>query len=178
MRIIAFAAFGLLAACQQPAANPADKSVANDAAVPAEAPKSAGLGPAPAKEAALKLMHDRHEDMERIGDAVKATARALKSQSPDLSVIRSSAATIAELSPQIPSWFPAGTGPDVGKTHAKPAIWEKPEDFVLKAREFDAVAKTHHAAAVGGDINAIKASFADLGKGCKSCHEPYRAKDD
>jgi cytochrome c556 len=178
MRMIAFAAFGLLAACQQPAANEADSATGNDAVTPAEAPKAAGLGPAPSREAALKLMHDRHEDMERIGKAVKATGRALKSNSPDLGVIRSSAETIARLSPQIPSWFPAGTGPEVGKTHAKPAIWEKPQDFVQKAREFDAVAKAHDAAAKGGDIEAIKASFADLGKSCKSCHEPYRAKDD
>lgn len=178
MRMIVLAAFGLLTACQQPAVNQADTHVVNDAAVPAGAPKSAGLGPAPAREAALKLMHDRHENMEQIGKAVKATGRTLKSESPDLAVIRTSAATIADLSPRIPSWFPAGTGPDVGKTHAKPAIWEKPEDFVQKAREFDAVAKAFDAAAQGGDMNAIKASFADLGKSCKSCHEPYRAKDD
>jgi cytochrome c556 len=178
MKYVAIAAFGLLAACQQPAANQAESRDANAATVPAEAPKAAGLGPAPSREAALKLMHDRHEDMERIGKAVKATGRALKSDSPDLAVIRSSAEIIARLSPQIPSWFPAGTGPDVGKTHAKPAIWEKPEDFVQKARDFDAVAKAHDAAARGGDVNAIKASFADLGKSCKSCHDPYRAKDD
>ena len=178
MRMIVLAGFGLLAACQQPTANQADNDVGNDAPVAAEAPKATGLGPAPAREAALKLMHDRHENYERIGKAVKATGRTLKTASPDLAVIRSSAATIASLAPQIPSWFPAGTGPDVGKTHAKPAIWEKPEDFVQKAREFDAVAKAFDAAAKGGDINVIKASFADLGKSCKSCHDPYRAKDD
>ena len=178
MRMIALAAFGLLAACQQPAADQAGKAASNDTAAPAEAPKATGLGPAPARDAALKLMRDRHENYERIGKAVKATGRTLKTASPDLAVIRSSAATIASLAPQIPSWFPAGTGPDVGKTHAKPAIWEKPQEFVQKAREFDAVAKAHDAAAKGGDVNAIKASFADLGKSCKSCHEPYRAKDD
>ena len=177
MRMIAIAAFGLLAACQQPGPDQAGNAVANNA-VADEAPKAAGLGTAPSKEAALKLMHDRHENYERIGKAVKATGQTLKTASPDLAVIRSSAATIASLAPQVPSWFPAGTGPDVGKTHAKPAIWEKPEDFVQKAREFDAAAKAFDAAAKGGDISAIKARFAELGKSCKSCHEPYRSKDD
>jgi len=177
MRKFTLAAIVLLAACQQPAVNQADNVAGNEAAVAAEAPKAASLGPAPARDAALKLMHDRHENYERIGKAVKATGRTLKTTSPDLAVIRSSAATIASLAPQIPSWFPAGTGPDVGKTHAKPAIWEKPEDFVQKAREFDSAAKTFDAAAKTGDMAAIKASFADLGKSCKSCHDPYRARD-
>ena len=82
-------------------------------------------------------MHERHEGMEDIGDAMKvAQSREMKGDAPDLAAVRTNAATIAELAPKASGWFPPGTGPDVGKTHAKPAIWQKPEDFAAKAGDF------------------------------------------
>lgn len=142
---------------------------------PASAETSIAALAAPAsKDAALKLMHDRHEWMEEIGDATKATGRTLKSGNPDLAVIRKSADTIASFAPKVPSWFPPGTGPDVGKTEALSAIWEKPQDFSAKARQFNAAAQAFQAAARSGDMAAIKDKFAALGKTCKACHDPYR----
>jgi len=179
MRFVAIAALGLLAACDQqaPVAENQAQSAANDSAANASSASPLGTAP-PTKEAALKLMHDRHENMEDIGDATKAVGRTLKAPSPDLAVIRDAAATYTRLAPHVASWFPPGTGPEVGKTHAKPAIWEKPDDFAQKAREFQAAVTAFDAAAKGGDVAAIKAAFGDVGKSCKACHDPYRAKDD
>ena len=180
MRFVAIAAIGLLAACDQPVsvANNAAPA-ANEAQANAAAPTAGTLAPAPAnKEAALKLMNDRHENMESIGDATKAAGRTLKSPAPDLAVIRSTAATYTKLAPQVASWFPPGTGPDVGKTDALPAIWEKPQDFQQKARDFQGAVKAFDAAAKSGDMPAINKAFGDVGKSCKACHDPYRAKDD
>src|SRR5687768_14245519 len=186
MRFVAIAAIGLLAACQQPATNEtaaAENSEANGTAVggPLETASAGSVIAAtapPTKEAALKLMHDRHENMESIGDATKAAGRTLKSGAPDLAVIRSTAATYTRLAPQVPSWFPPGTGPDVGKTDALPAIWEKPQDFQQKARDFQAAVKTFDAAAKSGDMPAITKAFGGVGKSCKACHDSYRAKDE
>ncbi len=180
MRCVALAAIGLLAACdrQAPVANSAVSANA-EAQADAPTPAAAPLGEPPAtKEAALKLMHDRHENMEDIGDATKAVGRTLKSNSPDLAVVREAAATYSRLAPHVTTWFPPGTGPDVGKTHAKPAIWEKPEDFAQKARAFQGAVTAFDAAARSGDLAAINTAFGDLGKSCKACHDPYRAKDD
>jgi len=186
MRVVAIAALGLLAACQQPAANETaavENGGANGTAVggPAETASAGSVAAAaapPTREAALKLMHDRHENMEKIGDATKAVSRTLKSGSPDLAVIRSAAATYTQLAPKVPTWFPPGTGPDVGKTDALPAIWEKPQDFQQKARDFQGAATAFNAAAKSGDMAAINKAFGDLGKSCKACHDPYRAKDE
>ena len=165
----------LLAACRE-AGEPAEP-VENQAASAAENEVAAPpLAPPPTREAALKLMHDRHENMEDIGKATKAAGRTLKSNSPDLAVIRASAATYSELAPHVPSWFPPGTGPDVGKTYAKPAVWEKPEDFAQKTRDFQAAVRKFDSAAKGGDVAAVKAAFGDLGKTCKSCHDSYRTE--
>lgn len=176
MRFVALAAIGLLAACDQPApvANNAAAPAANAAAVEEAA---APLGVAPAtREAALKLMHDRHEGMEDVGKANKAITLALKSDAPDLAAVRTSAARLVELAEQSGGWFPPGTGPDVGKTRAKPAIWEKPADFAAKDRDFLKAAQAFNAAAQGSDLAAIRAAHASLGKACKACHDPYRAE--
>src|SRR3712207_7532723 len=40
------------------------------------------------KEQALALMKQRHEDYEKIGDAMKVISRQLKAESPDLAQVR------------------------------------------------------------------------------------------
>jgi cytochrome c556 len=178
--LAAVAAVALLSGCRESA----DETAANNVAaadkpvfpVTDDNPEALAVPPA-TKEAALKLMHERHEGMEKIGKATKALGREVKADAPDLATVRSSAATIAELAPKVSAWFPKGTGPDVGKTHAKPAIWEKPEDFAAKVRDFQAAAKTFNATSSAGDLTEIKAGFGDLGKTCKACHDSYRAED-
>jgi cytochrome c556 len=129
------------------------------------------------KEEALALMKERHEHYEKIGDSMKVISRELKGDSPDLTVLRREAASIAELAPQVPDWFPEGTGPDVGKTHARAEIWQKPEDFKAKSAAFAAAASKFQASANSSDLAAIRAAHGDLGKSCKACHDLYREKD-
>ena len=126
------------------------------------------------KQAALALMKERHENYEKIGKAMKAIGRTLKAETPDLAVVRTNADTIATLAPKVKTWFPAGTGPDVGKTEAKAEIWQKTDDFNAKADDFARAATAFQAAARGGDVAAIRAAQGELGKSCKACHDLYR----
>jgi cytochrome c556 len=127
---------------------------------------------------AQQLFHERHEGMERIGKSTKTIRQSLDSGSADLGVIRTSAATIADLAAKSSGWFPAGTGEEVlPKTRALPAIWQKPDDFTAKDRDFSQAAQALRAAAESGDMTAIKSRFADLGKTCKACHDTYRAEE-
>ena len=179
--LAAAASVTLLAGCRESA----DESAANNAAtanrpvLPITDDDPAARLPAPAtKEAALKLMHDRHEGMEEIGDAFKVLGRETKADAPNLEAVRTSAATVARLAPEVSRWFPPGTGPDVGKTRAKAEIWQKPEDFAAKTRSFQAAARAFDGAARAGDVATIKASFGELGKTCKACHDSYRAPEE
>lgn len=178
MRILLTAcAIVALAAC-----NPGDSSVSlNEANATGNAAGNAidnAVAASPAapleKEAALALMKERHANYEKMGKAMKSIGRTLKSDSPDLAVVRAGADTIATLAPQVKSWFPAGTGPDVGKTEAKAEIWQKTDDFNAKADAFARSAQAFQAAARGGDLAAIRAAQGDLGKSCKACHDLYR----
>ena len=90
--------------------------------------------------------------------------------------LRASAATIARLAPRTAGWFPAGTGPSVGKTGAKAEIWAKPADFAERSKAFAAAAVAFNAAAKSTDAGAMQARFGDLAKTCKGCHETYRSE--
>ncbi len=142
--------------------------------MPSAETRTAGLGEPIAREQALTLMKERHEKMEEIGDALKVISRQLKGDSPDLAQVRQNAEIMATLAPQVPGWFPPGTGPDVGKTEAKAEIWQKPEDFTAKARAFAEASTAFRAAAQGNDLAAMRAAQGNLGKSCKACHDPYR----
>jgi cytochrome c556 len=183
--ILGVAALGLLAACnaQAPADNQAQPTnvavAANDvAATPQVAPidAAAPLGTPVTGDDAKTVMHDRHEGMEHIGKAAKTIGRELKSDAPNIKTIQDAAATIADLAGKTGGWFRPGTGPDVAKTGAKPAIWENAADVATKDRDFQRAAHAFNAAAATGDLTKIKGSFADLGKTCKACHDKYRAE--
>jgi cytochrome c556 len=138
---------------------------------------AAGALAAPlSKEAALRIMHQRHEGMEAVGKANKILRREVTAGSPNLRAVRGAAGSMAKLAGQSAKWFPQGTGPEVGKTGAKPEIWQKPADFSARMRDFQGAAKAMNAAAAKGDGAAIKARYADLGKTCKACHETYRSE--
>ena len=116
--------------------------------------------------------------MEEIGKATKAIRAALEvrfagpGSSPN--VRRDDHRTRRQVGELVPSRAPARTC--CTKTRALAAIWQKPEDFAAKDRDFQKAAQALKAAADSGDVNAIKASFADLGKTCKACHDTYRAE--
>ncbi len=138
---------------------------------------AAGAIAAPlSKDAALKIMHQRHEGMEAVGKANKVLRREITADSPDLTAVRGAAGDLAKLAGQSSKWFPKGTGPELGKTGAKPEIWQKPADFSAKLHDFQGAAKLFNAAAASGDMNAIKGRYADLGKTCKACHDTYRSE--
>ena len=61
-----------------------------------------------------------------------------------------------------------------GKTRAKPEIWSRYPEVGEKHRALtDALTKM--AAEAGTGLDGVKANMGAVGKGCKGCHEPFRA---
>lgn len=123
---------------------------------------------------AKAVMHERHEGMEQVGKAMKQLKRDTGTDPMPIASIRSTAAAMDTLAKKSSSWFPAGTGPDVGKTGAKPDIWQKPDDFKAKLVAFQRAAAGLRQVTTGSDPAAVTAAFATLGKSCKACHDDYR----
>ena len=183
MRIVplaSLAALALLSACGGPETSQANNAQANisNESRDANSAAASNLEVRLSLGDAAKVMHERHEGMENIGKAFKALHREFDASSPFIPTVRSSAAQIATLSRQASGWFPPGTGPEVGKTGAKPDIWlaQNKADFAAKLHNFQVAAQAFNAAAAGNDMSVMKARYADLGGTCKACHDKYRSE--
>ena len=100
----------------------------------------------------------------------------LKSDSPDLAVIASNAATIRGLAPKVTTWFPKGTGPESGvKTEARAEIWTDGAGFAAAARRLEPEAAKLEALARAGDLAGVRAQVRVVGGTCKGCHDKFKA---
>jgi cytochrome c556 len=68
-------------------------------------------------------------------------------------------------------------GSEVGKTRAKPQIWDNMDDFSGQMKEMPVLAGKLAAAAQSGDRGAIVEAFKAAGGNCKGCHDDYKSKD-
>ena len=182
MRLIGVAAIGaalLLVSCGRSKSELANNTQGKTATSGAVTPPNnmALLATAPPKDQALKITHDRHEAMEGLGKAMKNLHRELESGKPDINVVRAQTATMAGAAAKIPGMFPAGTGPDVGRTRAKPEIWAKKDLFIQKSKDYLAAAQAIDAAAKAGDLNKVMALHENVDKACKACHDPFRSPE-
>ena len=124
-----------------------------------------------------KVMHDRHENYEDMGRAMKGITRQLKADAPAIAEIQRHSAVIAGFAPQVPGWFPPGSGPEAGRTRAKAEIWAEPDRFRAGADRLRQAAVRFDAAARSGDLAAVRAALPELQDSCKNCHDRYRGPE-
>ena len=125
------------------------------------------------------FMKERHHHFHEIGTAFKGVLDEFKKPDPSATDIAKYTAVIDTLAPQVPSWFPVGTGPESGiKTQALATIWQKPAEFKKNAADFALAAHIINAAAQAGNLDAVRAGVDPLGQSCKSCHQTFRARDE
>jgi|SRR5690348_9576146 cytochrome c556 len=176
----------MLAACngwKSGQANSSQGNISKDSRPPATAnASSAGNAmvmlalPSVSGAQAASIMKERHDGMEAMGKAFKTLHRDLDSDDPNVGEIRGAAALILKNSKAASNWFPAGTGPEAGKTGAKPEIWQNPPDFAAKLAAFQKAADLFYKSAIVGDVDTLKANEDTLGGTCKACHDKYRAE--
>jgi cytochrome c556 len=130
-----------------------------------------------AEPTAKELMKARHDHYHDLGDAFKVVRDQTKASKPDMAAIKTAAKTVNEAAATQQKWFPAGTGPEAGKTQALAEIWTKPEEFQAAMKKFSDSAPKLYAAANANDVAGVKAAFGDVGQSCKNCHQTFRAKE-
>lgn len=180
--LLAALACTALAACG--GSETANDTAAANTAAPAEVEladagnaSAATNAAAPAADPA-EVIKARQAHYKEMGKAMKGIGDELKKSAPDVAVIQANAATLDRLAPQVPGWFPAGTGPEAGvKTEARAEIWSKPEEFSAAAANFATAARQFNATAQTGDVAAIGAAMKQLGGSCKGCHDKFRAEE-
>jgi len=119
----------------------------------------------------------RKSVMKAVGGHMKAMSLIVKGQAGDMKDLAAHASAMSGLAHASMSAFPEKSSQMDGKTEAKMAIWEKPEDFKKVLMSFVAEADKLAEVAKGGDKGAIGAQIGALGKnGCKACHDNFREK--
>jgi cytochrome c556 len=180
MRLLSVAVVAAcLAACGGPEtsqANNVQANVSNEATDTSAAVDLSMFSPAASKDEAMKIHHDRHEGMEAIGKGNKIIKQELNASSPNLALVRSTAAKMTSLSKEASGWFHAGTGMEMGKTGAKPEIWQNQQDFAAKLATFQKAMQAFSDTANGNDVGAMKTQFTTLAGTCKACHDKYRSE--
>jgi cytochrome c556 len=73
-------------------------------------------------------------------------------------------------------WFARGTGPELGKTGARPEIWQNEPDVAAKLSAFQKAAQAFADAAGGAGTGPMKSRFANMDGTCKACHDKYRSQ--
>jgi cytochrome c556 len=142
------------------------------AATPATLSAAGGDGPYG------ELVHDRHENFEEIGDAFKVFRDQLRGDAPeDFAALDTAADVVVGYAPQIPDWFPAGSGPQDGyDTDALANIWDDWNTFASRAADLPPRAEALKAAVGTGEMSQVLDAFRATGGACKACHDDFRAE--
>lgn len=128
---------------------------------------------------AADTIRARQANYKEMARASKAIGDQLKARNPSVEDIQANAARLADLAPQILSWFPAGSGPEAGvRTRAKAEIWQEQERFGDAAGQFIAATQEFSTIAGTGDLDAIRAAQAEIGPACRNCHDRFRAPEE
>lgn len=131
---------------------------------------AAGAG---AGEADIKY---RQAVMKAVGGHMGAISTILKSEG-NTKHLKPHAEAMAALSEIAGDIFPENSSEMEGPTGALGAIWDKPKEFAAVQKTFRVEAGKLAKLAGGGDMAAIGAQVAALGKNaCKACHTDFRAK--
>lgn len=134
-----------------------------------------GVAVAQAARSPAETASYRHDQFRRMGGAFKSVNDGVRAREPNLAALRASAQTISQLANELPTWFPAGSGPGNGfTTKAKAEIWSNADGFTSQSRQFRAAAQ---ALASSADINAYRTNARAVGAQCASCHVAFRERD-
>jgi cytochrome c556 len=99
----------------------------------------------------------------------------LKSSTPNIQVIQSSAALVETMS-KLPyeAFIPGSENGGTPPTRAKPDVFKDADKIKTLAEKMQTEVAKLNTVAKGGDIAAIRAQFGEAGKACKACHDDYR----
>ncbi len=118
------------------------------------------------------VIEKRQKLMKSNSEAAKAIKAAVESK--DYATIELKAKDIMGNAGKIPDLFPKGS--TVGKTKAKPEIWEKGDEFAKNPKALGKAASELADAAKAKDDAAIGVKVKALGEVCANCHKNFRAE--
>jgi cytochrome c556 len=136
----------------------------------------AGIGPVAADEAGEAAQKYRHALFQTIVWNFKPMSDMARGKREfDAAEARRRALAVSYLSVLLSEAFPEGSGASAGTTDALDAIWQNPEDFAARLKDFRVEANALRRIADQGDAAGFNEQFKKLGGACKGCHDKYKA---
>lgn len=121
----------------------------------------------------------RRAQLKQLGEVFKRLNDELRKDTPSQKIILANARTMNDIGQQLPTWFPAGTGPGgTARTRARPEIWSDATGFAAAAKTFQLEAAGLSATRGRLDVALLRTQARSAGTACKSCHDRYRLKVD
>ena len=118
--------------------------------------------------------------MSAVGAHTGALVSILKQEGGSMDHLADHANALAKLAEISQTAFPAGSGPEAGKTGALADIWDGDQhslEFEAELERFVQLANALADVAVTGDRRATGGALKSLGQdSCKSCHSKFRKK--
>jgi cytochrome c556 len=128
---------------------------------------------------AHEMIEARELHFKDLGGSFKSVRDQMKRDRPNLELVRLAASEVKNAAQDLPSWFPAGTGPGTGvEMRALASVWEDAEGFGTSAEHFREAAAKLQEAAAGEDLAAIRERARAVGESCGGCHDSYRAEEE
>ncbi len=114
--------------------------------------------------------------MTLIGHHFMQIAAVVKGQQPYEKNAVARDATLVETLSKLPWEAFMVPGTDKGDTKLQPDAFKEPSKFSEDGKRFEAEAAKLVSAANGGNLDAIKSQFGEVGKSCQECHKQFRAR--
>ncbi|MDX1483039.1 MAG: cytochrome c [Alphaproteobacteria bacterium] len=137
----------------------------------ADTTKAEGQAVTIAQTNAQAISEKRRKLMKAISGARKGLRKKAKAGSIGPAEV-AQAEKIAALAKQLTGIWPKGSGSDMVKGRAKPAIWQNEADFNKRLTKMQKAAADGAKAAKAGDAKGVSAAMKAMG--CGGCHKRYR----
>jgi cytochrome c556 len=115
----------------------------------------------------------RKAGMEAVGKAQAAVTAESKKTPVDAAALSASIDALNAAGKDLPTWFPANSGPGQGfETRAKAEIWSDGK-FADATKAYTVALNDLHASK-SADVATVSAKLAAFGGSCGGCHRTYR----
>ncbi len=143
----------------------------------APSPLRAEDKPGAADPALIRLISHRQGELRRMGAAMRVIGRFLKSEGANVTDVGASAEIIRAVAADLAhGLFPEGTAIGVGRSAARPEIWQEWDIFKERSTALQTAAARLIAAAATGNAEAVRTPIVEVAQACGTCHELFRRK--
>jgi cytochrome c556 len=128
---------------------------------------------------AIRATETRQAVLKVIGWNIGPMSGMVREQIPyDAAVFQRNADRIAYMGTMLVDAFRPDTTEFPVETEALDNIWSEFGEFERLANAMNEKAVALNETAKGGDFDAVKAAFVELGQSCKDCHDKFREDKD